>query len=221
MKSAIGVSGALLAAILAGCSHAPAPPAPGPHGDPGFDRTLSIPDFDAALLSRALFQETNRARIEHGAPPLRSLPGLDHAADMQVAYLALTLTVGHMSMFPHEHDLGQRIRKVGLRAALAGENAIMMPARRAPYPPMPDFTYLEYADFLVEGWMNSPDHRETMMDHRYTRFGCAARLSNALGKPGERIFAVQVFFLPEDEAQPQASRAPRPLNPLASAASAP
>lgn len=164
--------------------------------DPAVDRVMSLQEFDHALLSRAIFQETNLARAANGSSALKGLSALDDAADMQANYLALTLTVGHHSMFLHEHDVGQRVAQAGLQAARVGENAIMMPARRPPNGPKPDYTYQEYAAFLVEGWLNSPDHRETMLDPRFTELGCAAQLANGFGAGGERIFATQVFFLP-------------------------
>jgi uncharacterized protein YkwD len=187
--------------------------------DPALDRIMSLQDFDHAILSRAIFQETNEAREANGAPPVRGMSALDDAADMQATYLALTLTVGHQNMFPHEHDVGQRVAQVGLHAARIGENAIMMPARRPPDGPEPDYSYREYAAFLVEGWLNSPDHRETMLDHKFTRLGCAARLANGFGARSERIFATQVFFLPADEAQamPEPSPLKQLVNHLASA----
>jgi uncharacterized protein YkwD len=194
------VQGVLLAAILAGCVHLPGPPPDVTRKDPALDRVMSLQEFDHALLSSAIFQETNLARAANGAPLLRGLPALDDAADMQASYLALTLTVGHTSMFPHEHDVGQRVTQAGLQPARVGENAIMMPARRPPDGPKADYTYREYAAFLVEGWLNSPVHRETMMDRRFTDLGCAARLANGFGAKGERIFATQVFFLPSEHA---------------------
>lgn len=180
---------------------------------------MSLQDFDHAILSRAIFHETNAARAANGAPPLKGMPALDNAADMQATYLALTLTVGHQSMFPHEHDVGQRVAQAGLQAARVAENAIMMPARRAADAPKPDYTYREYAAFLVEGWLNSPDHRENMLDHRFTHLGCAARLANGFGARAERIFATQVFFLADGiaAAQPEPSPTQPHLNHLASA----
>jgi uncharacterized protein YkwD len=163
---------------------------------------MSPQEFDHALLSRAIFQETNVARVANGATPLRALAALDNAAEMQARYLALTLTVGHLSMFPNEHNVAQRVAQAGLKAATVGENAIMMPAMRpieGDGPPRP-YTYQEYAAFLVEGWLNSPEHRETMMNPRFTHLGCAALLANGIGAQGQRVFATQVFFLPEERA---------------------
>jgi uncharacterized protein YkwD len=72
-----------------------------------------------------------------------------------------------------------------------------MPARRPPDAPNRDYTYAAYAAFLLEGWMNSPEHRETLLDRKFTQLGCAARLAHGFRQGDQRVFALQVFFLPE------------------------
>jgi uncharacterized protein YkwD len=185
-----GIPASLLALLIAGCAHSPDLS----KRDSALDQAMTVQGFDHALLSRAIFRQTNAVRVANGAPLLEALPELDDAADMQATYLALNLTVGHHSMFPHEHDVGQRVVRTGLVPSSVGENTIMMPARRPPEGPQGDYTYREYAAFLVEGWMNSPDHRETMLLHKFTGLGCAARIANGFGTRNERVFATQVFF---------------------------
>jgi uncharacterized protein YkwD len=157
---------------------------------------MSPENFDHALLARAIFEASNRVRAAHGVPALAHLAALDEAADEQATYLALTLTVGHTSPIPHQRDLTERIANEGLEAASEGENAIMMPARRPADAPGRDYTYAAYAAYLMEGWMNSPAHRETLLDRRFTQLGCAARLAHGLSKGDQRIFATQDFLLP-------------------------
>lgn len=157
---------------------------------------MSPENFDHALLARAIFEASNRVRAAHGAPALVHVAALDDAADEQATYLALSLTVGHTSPIPRQRNLAERIEGEGLKAASAGENAIMMPARRPADAPDRDYTYAAYAAYLMEGWMNSPEHRETLLALRFTELGCAARLAHGLAKGDQRIFATQVFLLP-------------------------
>jgi uncharacterized protein YkwD len=195
VKPARVIAAALLGLLAAGCAHAPQPAAM--RRDPALERVMSLGDFDHALLSRAIFEESNRVRAAHGSPPLGHLAALDDAADKQATYLALTLTVGHTNPFPKEHNVGERVVHEGLDPASVGENAIMMPARRPPDAPNRDYTYASYAAFLLEGWMNSPEHRETLLDPKFTYLGCAARLAHGFRQGDQRVFALQVFFLPE------------------------
>jgi uncharacterized protein YkwD len=159
---------------------------------------MSLADFDPALLSTAIFEESNRVREAHGSPPLARLAALDAAADKQATYLALSLSVGHSNPFPRERNIGERVAHEGLDPASVGENAIMMPATAAPDSPGGGYTYASYAAFLVGGWMDSPEHRETLLARRFTELGCAARLAHGFIKGDERIFAVQEFFRPAD-----------------------
>jgi uncharacterized protein YkwD len=193
VKLTQAIAGALLAAIAAGCAHAPAV-----RDEPSLDRLMGLGDFDHALLSTAIFRESNRVRVEHGSPPLAHLDALDAAADEQATYLALSLSVGHSNPFPRERNAGDRVIHEGLDPSKVGENVIMMPATRAPDSPG-GYTYASYAAFLVEGWMNSPEHRETLLARRFTHLGCAARLAHGFRPGDQRVFAVQEFFRPMDE----------------------
>ncbi len=194
MKPIPALAGALLGLLASGCVHsqrAAAPPA-----DPALGQVMTVVGFDHALLSRAIFEESNRVRAAHGSPPLGHMDALDAAADEQATYLALTLTVGHTNPFPKERNVGDRVIHEGLDPASVGENAIMMPARRPPDAPGGDYTYASYAAFLLDGWMNSPEHRETLLDRKFTQLGCSARLAHGFKEGDQRVFAVQVFFLP-------------------------
>jgi len=192
VKPTQAIAGALLAVLAAGCAHAPEARA-----GASLDRVMSLGDFDHALLSTAIFEESNRVREAHGSPPLGHLAALDAAADEQASYLALSLSVGHRNPFLGERDEGERVIHEGLDPARVGENAIMMPAA-APGSPGGGYTYASYAAFLVEGWMDSPEHRETLLARRFTHLGCAARLAHGFAQGDQRIFAVQEFFRPAD-----------------------
>jgi uncharacterized protein YkwD len=184
----------VVAALLVGCSH-PGPLAPQGILDPAFDRLMNLEAFDHDLLSRAIFHETNKARVANAVRPLIGLTELDHAADMQANYLALTLTVGHYSMFPHEHRIVDRVDLAGLDPARVAENAIMLPGNRAPDEGSTEFTYAEFASQIVDGWMNSPGHRANLLDPTYTHLGCAARLAHGFREGDKRVFATEVFYL--------------------------
>src|SRR5277367_942074 len=113
VKTALGAQGALFAALLCGCLHAP-PASPAAHAEPALDQAMSPERFDHALLARAIFEASNRARAAHGAPALVHVAALDDAADEQATYLALSLTVGHTSPIPRQRNLAERIEGEGL-----------------------------------------------------------------------------------------------------------
>ena len=188
MNSLRGVVWGLVGALLAGCAHAPVPtPA-------RLNSVMTAETFDPVLLSTAIFEESNRIRVEHGLEALAHMEALDAAAGEQATYLALSQTVGHQSPFPDEHNIGERITHVGLAASHATENAIRMPARRPDEEAVRDYTYAEYAAFLLEGWLNSPTHRANMLDPRVNCLGCAARLSHGIEPSEATVYAIQVFY---------------------------
>jgi len=190
VNSLQGAFWGLVGALLAGCAQVPIQ-AP---ARLDLDRVMTAETFDPVLLSRAIFEESNRVRVEHGLQALAHMDALDAAAGEQATYLALSQTVGHHSPFPNEHNIGERITHVGLATSHAAENAIMMPARRPDEEAVRDYTYAEYAAFLLEGWMNSPTHRANMLDPRVNSLGCAARLSLGIVPGDPTIYATQVFY---------------------------
>jgi uncharacterized protein YkwD len=187
---------AAIAALLAGCTHPPAA-RDFPQRDPAFDQVISLERFDNRLLSRAIFWESNRVRVANGVPALKPLPALDGAADEQATYMALILRASHGNPIPREHNAAERVTHVGLHPERVAENAIMMPALRDADVQNRDYTYAEYATYLLDGWMNSPGHRINMLDPGFAYLGCAARLAHGITHGDQRIFATQVFFLPD------------------------
>jgi uncharacterized protein YkwD len=158
---------------------------------------MSPQNFDHALLARAIFEESNRVHIANGVPPLAHLAALDAAANEQAVYTALSLAAGHTNPIPRERNVEERVESQGLQAKSVGENAIMMPARRPADVPGGDYTYSSYAARLLQGWMNSPEHRDILLARKFTQLGCAARIAHGFTPDDQRVFATQVFFRPE------------------------
>jgi Cysteine-rich secretory protein family len=188
----------LALALAAGCVQAPLTGVPSPGGrDAPLNQLMEVDHFDPVLLGRALFVESNRVRIENGVSKLRSLPALDAAAAEQANYLGLVLRAEHGNPFPHVHTATERVEREGLTPAHVGENALMMPVTGTGDAPRHDYTYATYAAFLVDAWMQSPEHRANLLDPDFTSTGCAARLANGIVNGGRLVLATQVFFRPE------------------------
>lgn len=173
---------ALVLALLTGCAQpaareASAEAQPVPADTP-----------DRALLATAVFEATNAARRENGAPPLRRSVQLDAAADEQAAYMALMLRAEHANPAAGRRTAAERVRGTGLSIDRVGENVLMVPARRPAGSTGGDYSYAELAAFLVQCWMDSPPHRANLLDTGFTEVGCAARIAH--GIPGDqRVFA--------------------------------
>jgi uncharacterized protein YkwD len=179
---------------LLGCAVTPHSARVGPL--PG-DRSLARDDFDGPLLARAIFGATNRVRAEHGLRSLGSSADLDSAADEQASHLVMIAGVEHTNPFPGEATAAERVARTGLEAQAVGENALMMPAAPPPGAADPGYTYSTYAAFLLQTWMDSPGHRANILRRGFQFLGCAARLGRGPRRNSDRIYAVQVFFLPD------------------------
>lgn len=182
----------LLAGVFAGCSGVNFPRGAASQ----FNRTMALGAFDHSLLSRAIFAESNRARLAHGVPPLETDPRLDAAADEQATYMALVLRAEHDNAIPGEHAVTDRVAREGLIGNSVAENVLMMQALRPVPATDRNYTYASYATFLVDAWMNSPGHRANLLNPDFGYLGCAARLARGILPGDQRIFASQVFLDP-------------------------
>jgi uncharacterized protein YkwD len=118
---------------------------------------------------RAVEANINSVRAEHGCGPLRVHAGLTRVADRQAHLL---LAEGRLS-----HDAGtpfaQRVPEAAPAAQIFGEDLawgsgpLALPAS------------------IVEAWMNSPPHRDVLLDCRFSLVGIGA----ASGRFGENPHA--------------------------------
>jgi uncharacterized protein YkwD len=158
---------------------------------------MAVEGFDDALLSRFVFDETNRTRVEFHLKPFAANPELDAAAAEQCSYMALVLRATHSNPIPGSQNVVERIEREGVIATRAGENAIMVAALRPPGSVPLEYGYAECAKLLVDAWMNSPDHRANILNSKFTELGCATRIAHSVAKGDQRIFSIQVFIRPK------------------------
>jgi uncharacterized protein YkwD len=120
---------------------------------------------------QAIFGLANRERAAHHLPPLKWNTGLAAAARAHAQKMAQTGTLSHQ--FSGEMDMGTRIRVAGVHFASAAENVAQAPTVAA----------------LHEEWMNSPAHRDNILDPGLDSLGVAIVERNG------QLFAVQDFAL--------------------------
>ena len=195
----------LLAGLLAACSHSipPASPIAG-----RYDQLLLAENFDHELLARAIFEESNRVRAAHGVPALARSRALDAAADEQASYLVLAMKAEHSNPFPGAHTVRERVERAGIHGGVLGENALWIPALRPVGAASRNYTYSEYASFLLAGWMNSPGHRANLLNPVFRQTGCATRFGHAVMAVDRRVYATQVFFAESSGTDGAAAGAP-------------
>jgi uncharacterized protein YkwD len=117
----------------------------------------------------------NRRRREAGVPPLRADEGLTEAARVHARLMVHRQQLSHQ--FDGEPSLMPRLRESGLRINQAGENV----------------AYNAGAEEAFEALMQSPPHRQNLLDPDFNVAGMAAFWSHG------RLYVVQDFarVLPE------------------------
>lgn len=177
----------MLLAGLAGCRSLP-PPATG-----STSQAFSYDHFEPAVLSQAIFEETNRVRVSRGAPPLEHLAKLDEAADLQAFHMALMFVSEHGNPIVGEANVGERALHAGVHWDRCAENVLMEPAHPSEDRLGPDPTYATFARYLLDCWMGSPPHRANILNPSLTSMGSSARFAHSVfGIP--MVFASQVFI---------------------------
>jgi len=165
--------------------------------------------------SRAIITETNKVRAAQGLQPVVPNYRLDLAADDKLSDMIKNGYFAHIS--PQGVDPWFWMTKDGYKYSYAGENLAL------------GFVSPEKT---VDAWMNSPSHKENLMNGKYTEIGVAVGKANIdgingilvvqmfgsprwsygeAGRPYARVVAVQPTPLPKLSVLPNKSSSPSPV----------
>lgn len=157
-------------------------------------------DFDQVnlpLLQAAIFYATNEERVKAKLKPFEfrseiELVASGHAQDM-VKYGFYS----HTSRIRIKRSVRDRFHLEGLNPEFFGENicstyGLQYQAGRKVNPPypsgeftyaltskrevIPPHTYLSFAKSVVKLWMESPGHRQNILNPQFKKLGCGARV---------------------------------------------
>jgi uncharacterized protein YkwD len=134
-------------------------------------------------LRQIALELASQDRARYGLAKLRADPLLSKAAQMHAEDMLRRHYFSHYS--PEGKTASDRFATVGGRGG-AAENLLVLQ----------DSTLLRTGidhgrlGFFERSWMNSPGHRQNLLDPRYGRFGFGVAMS------GDRLYAVQLFSLP-------------------------
>ncbi|BBZ65873.1 hypothetical protein MINS_13020 [Mycolicibacterium insubricum] len=133
---------------------------------------------------QTLVDLVNEQRAKNGCGPVTPNPQLLTAAQRHADDYASLKTTDHAGS--DSSTIASRVRDTGYKAGLAGE--IMGGfGLNTDFPTRPD---------LINGWLNSPGHKKTMLDCRYTEIGMATAEATLQGDQYPTTFAVGVFAKP-------------------------
>lgn len=176
---------------------------------------INVSQLDQHLLARAIFEETNRVRVEAGLKHFLSESKLGDAADTQAKMGSLFRPPSHTNPFPLISTPTDRVKFAGLEPGHVAENIALLSIYEVPSGmtlyytkddsilrdsrdgrPVRPHTYRSFARAVVAAWMASPGHRANILDRRLRYLGCAVRASRS--QDGiDMVFAVQAFYTPK------------------------
>ena len=154
------------------------------------DKTIDFKSLDTALLDAAVFHYTNLERRKKGKPALLFSMALYRAAQLHTLEMIQTQRLSHTN----KKGKGFRDRIVALdkNFSVTGENIAnihpLMVKNSQAYTyqkvngeyrfyhsngkEIKAETYRTLAQKLVKAWMDSPGHKENILDTDYTHVGC-------------------------------------------------
>lgn len=136
---------------------------------------LEIPDPER--LEQAVIAAVNRERSDRGLGELATDAGLAAVARGHSRDMVRRDFVDHVN--PDGLGSGERVDLAGVRFLKLGENLHMN--RGATNP----------VTFAVQGWLDSPGHRRTMLDPEFVETGVGVAMAD-----DGRIFLTQLFMVP-------------------------
>ncbi len=156
-----------------------------------FQKRIDINNIDYTKLHAAIFHVTNTQRAHHGLPLLSHHPLLEKAAKLHAKRMTQLDFYEHDDPYDENlHKPSDRGRYVGITNAMLAENihyfsglsyatgeALYVLPGRGRYsvtprgPAIKMHTYLSFADAIVAEWMDSPGHRENILDREAYQLG--------------------------------------------------
>jgi uncharacterized protein YkwD len=157
-------------------------------------QTINYKKMDRGLLQAAMFHVTNLERVKYGLPPFEHSDAIERVASGHAADMVTFQFYSHVSQVKGKKTVNDRFALEGLPSVLVGENIsssiglqyqdgrkINIPKSGGMYTYASSkrevilpHTYLSYAKEAVRMWMNSPSHRKSILNPRFTKLGCGA-----------------------------------------------
>lgn len=148
----------------------------------------------STVLPSVVVKLTNEERDDLSQAPLRRNATLDAAAQMKANHMARNEYFSHYA--PDGTSPWYWFKQAGYTYAHAGENLAI---------------HFTDSTEVVDAWMNSPTHRENIVNGNFTEIGVGTAKGEYEGY--ETVYVVQLFGAP--------AAAPKPVTPVVAAATTP
>jgi uncharacterized protein YkwD len=155
-----GRGGTVLAALLlCGCAVLQMPGKPLPV--PSASTRPPLVEHAYPRLAADLLAESNRTRGTAGLPALSGCAELDSAAEEYARELAARQVLDHSSAVAGRENVGLRVAAVRVNWTQVAENLFSYTGAASD----------QLARRTIMAWLNSPGHRENLLDRTYTHTG--------------------------------------------------
>lgn len=147
-----------------------------------FHQPINLKNIDYKVLNAAVFFVSNEARLERG------LKALEYQPNLEIMAWNHSREMGQSDFFDHINKKDRKRKEPKDRAGLAGisnplvsENISAIGGRRFG-------TYLDLADHLIDGWIDSPPHRKTLYGTDAVQLGCGVYYYTGLWQKNRDIY---------------------------------
>lgn len=148
------------------------------------NQPIDYHNFDQELLNACIFYQTNYQRKKHGRKAFEHIKALEKAATMHSKDMV------DLNFFSHDNPYDnskatphKRIQYFGLNPIASSENIAMRYENQ--------ISYWYFAELIVQQWMDSPGHRQNILDERLNALGCGAVFSVSNDGTGSNFRATQ------------------------------
>lgn len=158
---------------------------------------INFQKIDYPLLNAAIYFFTNEERIQAGLRPLQFSSEAHLAAQGHAEDMVSHRFYSHTSPIRFRRTLRDRLNRQGINPKYIGENIssthgiqyqegkkIQKPTSPGEFnylqtsnnATIPPHTYFTFAKKAVQLWMNSPGHRQNIMNPLYSHLGCGTQV---------------------------------------------
>lgn len=159
----------------------------------GSSSKIDYKNINLTLLENLIYEEINKARRANGAGPLANDLTLRKAAVDQNNYCVRKMELSHYQNTPGKKTIKDRVLFYGKGYSMMAENLIYegFTVRRTNGKISDILTpsYRKLAKTMVINWMQSPGHRQNIVENQLKRVGTAV----AYNPKNYAVYATQVF----------------------------
>ncbi|MFY0593457.1 CAP domain-containing protein [Roseivirga sp.] len=147
-----------------------------------FQKSINLKKIDYKVLNAAVFFVTNEARLERGLKELEFQPNLEIMAYNH------SISMAKKDFFDHYNKKDKKRRDPQKRAGLAGVKNPAIAENISAVGGRTFGTYLDLADHLVQGWLDSPPHRKTLYSETAVQLGCGTYYYDGIWQKNKAVY---------------------------------